>query len=302
MKILIYGAGVLGSLYAFKLQEAGHDVSLLARGQRLADLRQHGLVMEDMFTGVRTTLAINVVEGLLPGEAYDLVVVMMGKHQVGGVLPALAANGATPDVLFMGNNAAGPGEMVAALGPERVLLGFPQAGGTIKEGVVYYAANIGRARAQAVIGELDGSTTPRLQTIAAAFELAGFETSISPNIDAWLKTHAALILALGAAYYSAGMDASRLAHTRDSIGADGAVDARRTGCLTRQQHPHPASQAKDLRLAARALAGGLVEHHHAAEALSIRLFPRRSRSHGDWRHGGRFHGPGPQNVHPYPQP
>jgi 2-polyprenyl-6-methoxyphenol hydroxylase-like FAD-dependent oxidoreductase len=31
MKLLVYGAGVLGSLFAARLHEAGHDVSLLAR-------------------------------------------------------------------------------------------------------------------------------------------------------------------------------------------------------------------------------------------------------------------------------
>ncbi|MEV3950585.1 2-dehydropantoate 2-reductase N-terminal domain-containing protein [Streptomyces halstedii] len=33
MKLLVYGAGVLGSLFAARLHEAGHDVSLLARGR-----------------------------------------------------------------------------------------------------------------------------------------------------------------------------------------------------------------------------------------------------------------------------
>ncbi len=36
MKILIYAAGPLGSLFTARLHEAGHEVSLLARGQRLA--------------------------------------------------------------------------------------------------------------------------------------------------------------------------------------------------------------------------------------------------------------------------
>ncbi len=116
MKILVYGAGVLGSLFAYRLKEAGQDVSLLARGQRLADLRQCGLVLEDMFTGQRTTTTIQVVEQLEPEEAFDLVLVMMGKHQVGAVLPALACSHATPNVLFMGNNASGPEVMVSALG------------------------------------------------------------------------------------------------------------------------------------------------------------------------------------------
>ena len=38
MKILIYGAGVIGSLYASLLSGAGVDVSVYARGKRLERL------------------------------------------------------------------------------------------------------------------------------------------------------------------------------------------------------------------------------------------------------------------------
>jgi len=51
MRILVYGAGVVGSQYAALLHRAGHDVSLLARGQRLADLREHGIVLQAVDTG-----------------------------------------------------------------------------------------------------------------------------------------------------------------------------------------------------------------------------------------------------------
>jgi 2-dehydropantoate 2-reductase len=61
MKILIYRAGVLGSLYAARLQVAGPRVALLARGERMADLRGHGIVLEDARTGQRTTTNIEVV-------------------------------------------------------------------------------------------------------------------------------------------------------------------------------------------------------------------------------------------------
>ena len=39
MKILVYGAGTIGSLYAAKLKDAGHDVTILARGRRLHEIR-----------------------------------------------------------------------------------------------------------------------------------------------------------------------------------------------------------------------------------------------------------------------
>jgi len=45
MNILIYGAGVQGSVIAARLHAGGHDVRLLARGKRLADLREHGVVL-----------------------------------------------------------------------------------------------------------------------------------------------------------------------------------------------------------------------------------------------------------------
>jgi len=44
LRILVLGAGVIGSVYAGKLLQAGHEVVLLARGPRLSDLRNNGLV------------------------------------------------------------------------------------------------------------------------------------------------------------------------------------------------------------------------------------------------------------------
>jgi ketopantoate reductase len=39
VKILVFGAGVIGTLYAARLQEGGHRVTVVARGERLADIR-----------------------------------------------------------------------------------------------------------------------------------------------------------------------------------------------------------------------------------------------------------------------
>ena len=130
MNILIYGAGVLGSLYGARLKESGQNVSILARGQRLVDIREHGIVLEDPTTGKSTITRVNTVETLAPDDAYDLIMVLIRKNQLIDVLPALAANRGSPTVLFMLNNAAGPDALVAALGCERVLLGFPGCGGT----------------------------------------------------------------------------------------------------------------------------------------------------------------------------
>ena len=41
MRILIYGAGVIGSLYAALFAEAGYDTTIYARGKRLEVLRNN---------------------------------------------------------------------------------------------------------------------------------------------------------------------------------------------------------------------------------------------------------------------
>ena len=43
MKICIYGAGAVGGLIAGWLAQAGHDVSVVARGAQLTAIRQKGL-------------------------------------------------------------------------------------------------------------------------------------------------------------------------------------------------------------------------------------------------------------------
>lgn len=171
MRILIYGAGVLGSLYGARLADAGQDVTLVARGRRLEELR-NGVVLEDARSGARTTTPVRLSSELSPDDAYDLVVVLVRKTQLRSVLPALVASRSTPNVLFMVSNPSGSAELEAALGRGRVLLGFAGAGGTLERGVVRYAL-APRLFQPTTIGELDGRETPRLCELAAAFRTAG---------------------------------------------------------------------------------------------------------------------------------
>jgi 2-dehydropantoate 2-reductase len=228
MKILVYGAGVLGSLYAARLAESGQEVSILARGQRLRDLWEHGIVLEDARTDIRsvTRSGVCVKMELAPSDRFDLVLVLVRNNQLPSILPALAASKCTPNVLFMTNNATGPDQLVEALGRGRVLLGFPGAGGTRQGHVVRYAM-IGRPLQHTTIGELDGRVTPRLRWIARTLRGAGFSVAVSRNMDAWLKTHVAVVSPLANAIYMAGGDNYNLA--RDSRALSLYVQAVREG-------------------------------------------------------------------------
>jgi 2-dehydropantoate 2-reductase len=201
MKLLVYGAGVLGSLFSVRMHEAGHDVSLLARGERLAALRRHGVQLAEEDSPVVRRVPVPVVEH--PAGGYDLIAVFVRTHQVDAVLASLA--GLESDVLFLLNWAAGAEPLGAVLGHERVLLGFPAAGGTMDGDVVRYrAAGLLTRRFPMPVGEPDGRTTPRLERIVRSFRTAGINAKAEPRMDAWLKTHAAFEVPLGQAVHAAG--------------------------------------------------------------------------------------------------
>lgn len=216
MKILVYGAGNIGGLYAARLHASGQDVSILARGRRLEEIREHGIRLEDATSGEQTATRVRALERLDPDDAYDLALAALPGDAVPGVLPDLAAHPGTPTVLFFGNNAAGPQALARALGGERVLLGFPGAAGVPSDAHIRFLVLSAREQ-PTTIGELDGSRSPRIEAIAGALRAAGFPVSICANMDAWLKTHAAEIVPTGLAFYAADVDAQRLAHTRDAL-------------------------------------------------------------------------------------
>lgn len=203
MKILVCGAGVIGTLYAAKLQESGHQVSVLARGQRLADIRTHGLALEDVVKGTRTTTAVDAVDKVAPEDSYDLALITVRRDQLAGVLPSLQANPRIPTMLFMLNHPIGSSDLVRAFGQDRVLFGFPGAGGTLEGHVVRYALI---SQQPTTLGCVTGRSGERVRSLAGAFRSAGFPTTISGNMDAWLKAHAFFVTAVCGAIYMAGVD------------------------------------------------------------------------------------------------
>jgi len=195
LDILVYGAGTIGSVYAAKLQEAGNNVTLLARGRRAVSLRTHGIQLEDATTGRRTTTPVSVVEELAPTDRYDVVLVTVRFDQLDSILPILAANRQVSLLLFLLNNPAGM-RHVAQLGPQRVVLGFPSVGG-VRDGDVVHLYTL--RQLPTMLGEADGRMTPRLHHLAATFKQAGFKVALSPDMQAWLKTHAIMDMSLLAA-------------------------------------------------------------------------------------------------------
>ena len=144
-----------------------------------------------------------MIEKLELEDAYDLAIVLVRNNQLESVLAVLAGNSNILSILFMVNNPSGPQALIDAVGRERVLLGFPGAGGEREGEIIRYRIVAGFIQ-PTTIGELNSEHTPRIQKIADELRSAGFPVSICSNMDAWLKTHVAVVSPVANAIYLAG--------------------------------------------------------------------------------------------------
>ena len=207
MRILVLGAGVIGSVYASKLLQAGHEVVLLARGPRLADLQAHGLVLEEAASGHRTAQQVTSVSELTAVDHFDLVLVTVRAGQIEGAMSVLTGMQDGSDVLFFGNIGCREPELVAAL-RGRALFGFPAAGGNRHGTTIRYVLI---RQQKTMLGELDGTTTPRTARLHQLLEGVGFPTLVSADIGGWLLGHAAFVVPIAFALYRVDVDPPRLA-------------------------------------------------------------------------------------------
>ena len=72
-RILVIGAGVNGSVCSARLFERGVDVTVLARGQRLAEIESNGIVIENPLSRKRTFTKVRVTRELAPADTYEYI-------------------------------------------------------------------------------------------------------------------------------------------------------------------------------------------------------------------------------------
>lgn len=243
MRMLFFGAGVLGSVYAARLHEAGVQVTVLARGQRLADIREHGIVLEKFDSGRQTVTPVKVVDEMPRDEHFDVCVVPIQATQVEAALPTLAENPHIPSFLFMHNTVTGFEPLIEALGRERVLIGHANLGGEREGHVVHYMES-----QNMTLGELDGSESERLQRIAGAFRAAGFGVEFNADMDAWKRYHMAFGAPMTNAMYMAGSCNYRLARNREALGKF--IRGMREGFAVLKAHGYPIEPKRMRQLAA----------------------------------------------------
>jgi 2-dehydropantoate 2-reductase len=177
MQIAIYGTGPIGSTFAFHLARAGHDVTCIARGARLAQLRSEGAIVT--VSGQRAP--VKPAETLEAATPFDLVIVTVLAHKVDAVLPALQASAART-IMFMFNQFESLDRLRDAVGAQRFAFGFPAILAGLQEG-----------KLQAKIYARGQTSIASEARWAELFSAAGIATTVEPDMQGWLRTHAVLI-------------------------------------------------------------------------------------------------------------
>jgi len=211
LKILIYGAGVIGSIFAGKLALAGNDITVLARGNRFEQLENDGIILVNPKTQKVEQVTVNVIDTLLPDSKYDYIIVAMQKTQVDNILPVLSQN-CSKSIVFVVNTASGYDKWVTAVGKDRLMIGFPSAGGERKDGKVNYfiGKGIQRAFQTTTFGEYSGERTSRVETLIRLFNHAKIPSVFCNDMDSWQKTHVALVTNIANALYGFDCDNFKL--------------------------------------------------------------------------------------------
>jgi len=206
MRIAVVGAGAIGGYLGARLSAAGEEVVFIARGANLAAIRADGmrLIGEDG-AEVRSAEA-RAVEKPAEAGAQDTVLLTVKAHQVAAIAPELrhlchaetaivTMQNGIPWWYFHRHGGEYEGSPVRSADPDGTI-GRHIDPARIVGSVVYPAANlVAPGVVQLVegnrftLGELDGSTSARVQAISASLTKAGFKAPVIADIrsEIWLK-------------------------------------------------------------------------------------------------------------------
>ena len=202
MKILVFGAGVLGCNLARNLFRSGKDVTLLARGTWGEEIKKNGLRIKDKFSPSVSVSRIPVTDNLKPEAAYDVIFVVLRYTQLDSILDTLRAS-AAKNIVFVGNNVRA--EALAASLPEKnVLFAFALSAGHREPDRV---ASIDLKKI--TIGQLRSSPSNE-RLIGQIFEGTKYKVVYEPNMGDYLLCHAAFVLPAAFACYKTDGDLKKL--------------------------------------------------------------------------------------------
>lgn len=132
MKILVVGAGVVGTVYGWQLWKAGYDVTLYVRKGKINEMSHINISCLDKrrrkSSKIRTDYRPKVVDDFSPEDGYNLIVVCVKYNQLSSILLKLSSSAGRAFILFMQN--LWSKELIDEyLEPDQHIFAFPSVGG-----------------------------------------------------------------------------------------------------------------------------------------------------------------------------
>ena len=181
MKIVILGAGALGSLFGAHLAQAGEDVTLIAREARAKAIQDHGVTVNGL---ANFTTPVHVTARPQELRHADALLVTVKTYDTGPALESVA-HLRIGSALSVQNGLVKNEQLARHFGWENTVGAAAHISAEVlPAGTVRFTANEWLS-----IGELPGGLSTRVETLVAILSRAGIQAEASPQIASveWTK-------------------------------------------------------------------------------------------------------------------
>ena len=144
MRVLVVGAGIIGSIYGWALAESGHHIVHLVRSGKASALRD-GLTLDmlDRRKGhkrnFRGLYRLHAVKTVSPKDTFELVIVPVKHYALVQTLKEVVPKVGAAEFLLLTQNWRGTDDMNTILPRARYVYGDAKAGGTFSGGTLVAA-------------------------------------------------------------------------------------------------------------------------------------------------------------------
>jgi len=182
MRVVIVGAGAMGSLFGFFLRRAGKDVWLLDNHPELTrHIREQGLKVEGI--SGKHVISIPITTEVADIQWADLIIIFVKAYDTAqAILDAKPLVGPESAVLTLQNGIGNVEAIVNVVGEEKTIAGTTAHGATVLgPGYIRHAGT-----GETIIGELHGRETERLIQIQDFLTSAGIAMSTTQDVTGLL--------------------------------------------------------------------------------------------------------------------